>query len=123
MYRVTCAALLAAPWLILASVQTAEATEINVWGDLKYGPPASVNDTWTVFHIGGGIGLPAFQADLRSEEFRAVVLIGWCCTRPRPSDSYILNKTTEAPTKRELALLVADGKMDTRRSAWKRRTV
>ena len=123
MYCVTCAAILAGPWLILARVQIAEATKINVRGDLKYGPPASVNDTWTGFQIGSGIGLAACQADLRSEGYRAAVLIGWCCTRPRPSDSCILNKTTEAPTKRELALLVADGKMVARRSAWKRRTV
>ncbi len=122
MYRVTCAALLAAPWLILASVQTAEATDIDIRGDLKYGPPASVNDTWTGSHIGGGIGLAAFQADLNAEGNRSAVLIGWCCTRPLPSDSYFLSKTTEAPTIRELVLFGADGKAVDRRPGWKRRT-
>ena len=119
MYRVTCAAILVAPWLILASIQAAEATNINVRGDLKYSPTAPENDTCTGFHIGGGIGLAAFQAYPSAAAYRAAILIGWCYTQPRSSDGYIPSKTSEVRTQRELVLLSADGKAVTRRQGWK----
>jgi hypothetical protein len=123
MYCVTYAALMAAPWLILASVPTAEATDINACGDLNCGPPAPNNDTSTGFHIGGGIGLAASQADLSTEGYRAANLISWCYARPRPSDRYTLSKTTETLTKQELVLLGSDSKAVARLSGWKWRAV
>lgn len=70
MYRVTCTALLAAPWLIFASVQTAEAANINVSGSLKDGPPAPVTETWTGLHVGGGIGVSILHGDLNADGHR-----------------------------------------------------